>query len=151
MKTDQFDHWNENKKKLAATDLNNRTLFFREREIWWYACGINLGVEINGRLSGKVGSVEKRPVLIVKRYLQKDANYCSFIGLPLSTLDFKKLRSKGLDKYHYCLGARSKGKDSVVCLRQIRYYSAKRLLRKQMRVSEKQFNDIKSKLLRVLA
>jgi hypothetical protein len=53
-----FDGWNNEKQRINKTDKKR---FFKEREIWWCALGINIGVEIDG----KNGAYE-RPVLIFK-------------------------------------------------------------------------------------
>lgn len=50
-----FDEWNNIKKAL---EKNNAEFPFREREVWWYAAGENLGSEIAGK-----GTRFSRPIL----------------------------------------------------------------------------------------
>ncbi len=68
----RFDEWNALKKKLHA---NIKPLIYREREIWWYSAGENIGHEINGK-----GIYFLRPILIVRKYGKS-----TFFGVPLSS------------------------------------------------------------------
>jgi mRNA interferase MazF len=67
-----FDAWNEEKK---IRDQEERIVFFREREVWWCAVGINIGREQNGK-----DKQFQRPVLIIKRI-----NTEMFLGIPLTS------------------------------------------------------------------
>lgn len=60
MEEKRFDEWNEVKKILQ---LNSKAILFRERDVWWYAAGENLGSEINGK-----GKLFSRPILIIRKY-----------------------------------------------------------------------------------
>ena len=41
-----FDGWNEKKK---VTNVKDFELFFKQAEVWWCVCGVNVGVEIDGK------------------------------------------------------------------------------------------------------
>lgn len=41
-----FDSWNEQKKQLENTQ---KTVLFKEREIWWTSIGVNIGNESCGK------------------------------------------------------------------------------------------------------
>ncbi len=59
MKKD-FDCWNDIKKKL---DESKKTLFFKERDVWWCSIGLNVGDEENGK-----NQFFSRPVLVVRKF-----------------------------------------------------------------------------------
>src|SRR5438270_897890 len=125
MHTKDFKNWDIEKQHLNALE---RELYFFQREIWWCACGINVGVEIDG----KNGQFE-RPVLILK-YINKDI--C--LVLPLTT------KNKS-DKYHVKIEA---GKIvSYAKLSQVRVVSSKRLLRKIDTLPKEQFQYIQRRFL----
>lgn len=67
-----FDTWNELKQHIHITGVNG---FYREREIWWCALGINIGFEEDGK-----GPESERPVLVIKGFSKQ---LC--IVVPLST------------------------------------------------------------------
>ncbi len=69
---ERFDEWNELKKKLNHSG-GRPTI--REGEIWWYAAGANIGIEIDGK-----GKRFSRPILIMTK-LSKDG----FMGIPLTS------------------------------------------------------------------
>ena len=101
--------------------------FFREREVWWYAAGENLGSEINGK-----GLKFSRPILIIRKY-----GKTTFFGVPLSTQ-----RLSGF-WYH---DVTVKGITRCALLSQASSYSALRLYKKIDRVSETEFTRICLKL-----
>lgn len=59
MEEKRFDEWNELKKKLHE---NAKIINFKERDIWWYASGENIGHEINGK-----NARFSRPILIIRK------------------------------------------------------------------------------------
>lgn len=68
----QFDEWNKTKKNIQR---RGKTPSIKEGEIWWFADGKNVGVEINGKGTGFA-----RPVLILTKF-----GRLSFLGIPLTT------------------------------------------------------------------
>ncbi|MFZ2189824.1 MAG: type II toxin-antitoxin system PemK/MazF family toxin [Candidatus Magasanikiibacteriota bacterium] len=64
-------------------EINNNksidNLYFKEREVWWCACGLNVGFEQDGK-----GDDFRRPVLIIKKFNQ----YVS-LTVPLTSKDKK--------------------------------------------------------------
>lgn len=67
-----FDDWNELAKSLHK---KGEKFPFRERDLWWYAAGENIGTEINGK-----GERFARPILIVRKYGED-----GFFGVPISS------------------------------------------------------------------
>ena len=61
--SNDFDSWNNHKKQVHFSEI--APPYFKEREIWWCALGVNVGVEVE--TDGKNDNFE-RPVLIVKRF-----------------------------------------------------------------------------------
>ena len=123
-KTDKYDEWNELKKKLEE----NKSKFpFREREIWWYAAGENLGSEIDGK-----GSRFSRPILIFRKYGET-----TFFGIPLSTR-----KSDGL----WYSNIKIRGQNRCALLSQAGSYSVRRLYGRIDRISKDEFEEIGERL-----
>lgn len=123
-----FDEWSEKKKELQ---LSNNAPLFRERDIWWYAAGENLGSEINGK-----GEKFSRPILIVRKY-----GKTTFFGAPLSTKD--------LTGFWYS-DIRVNGVNRCVLLSQASSFSSLRLYKRIDRVSVEEFDRIRIELGRLL-
>lgn len=113
-----FDRWNERKKKIDAVGIG---LFFNEREIWWCSLGVNIDIEMDGK-----NKLYERPVLILKKI-----NHQSAWILPI-TSTFKD------NTYIY----RLETIQSYVSISQLKLISAKRLLRKEARISISEFAQI---------
>ena len=114
----RFDEWNEAKKSLQN---NSRVIPFREREVWWYAAGENLGSEINGK-----GVRFSRPVLIVRKY-----GPTTFFGVPLSTKNLTGL-------WYYSITVNKVTRCAL--LSQAGRFSVFRLYQKIDRISGKEFD-----------
>jgi len=71
-----FDTWNKIKKQINNTH-SIESLFFREKEVWWCACGLNIGFEQDGK-----GPDFRRPFLIVKKF-----NKYAVLAIPLTSKD----------------------------------------------------------------
>lgn len=117
-----FDSWNKFKKKL---ELKQHGAYFKEREVWFAAIGLNVGYEQDGKNYNF-----ERPVLVIKKF-----NQHLFIAVPFSTI----LKP---DNRHY-LSLRHKGKKLSVILSQTRPLSSKRLLRRMFILDESQFTTAK--------
>jgi mRNA interferase MazF len=117
----QFRVWQIQKEKL--NERNTQNLYFNQKEIWWCSIGCNIGTEIDGK-----HKYFERPVLILKK-----VNRHQFIGIPLTT----KLKNNA-NIYELRISTGS----YLVCS-QIRSLSSKRLRRKLIRVSTKEFNLIR--------
>lgn len=121
-----FDKWNEEKKVNEKKEIE-RTFFYNERDVWWCALGINIGVEEDGKNKNF-----ERPVLIIKKF-----NQHMFWGVPLTSQErlgnfYEKVTHEGGCSY--------------VLLSQFKTFSVKRLLRKIGRISEDQFNTVRRKI-----
>lgn len=119
-----FNSWNNLKQKLNTTH-NPPT--FKQREVWWYSVGINVGHEENGK-----NEFFNRPVLVVRKF-----NNRIFLGAPLST------KIKENQFYH---PMHLKGKDGSAMLSQIRVRDSKRLTHKIGNISQEQFETIREKI-----
>jgi mRNA interferase MazF len=124
----EFDKWNIKKKDTDAKILTEN-LYFYQREVWWCAVGVNIGVEIDGKSDDFV-----RPVLVVKKF-----NGEMFWGIPLTSKKKPHLLRLGHDK-----GV------SYANLSQLRVMSTKRLFHKVGMVSEESFQCVREKLVGVL-
>lgn len=120
----QFDEWNEFKKYLHD---KNKQWVFHEREIWWYACGENIGREINGK-----NKRFSRPVLILRKYGKE-----SFFGVPLSSRIHEGFWYETIE---------NKGEKINVLLSQAGSFSVNRLLTKMGKIPKRDFVKITGKL-----
>jgi mRNA interferase MazF len=118
-----FDSWNIIKKD---TDAENHVPLFREREIWYFSIGENIGHEQCG------GKQFTRPVLIVRKF-----NPRLFWGVPLTT--------KTKDTRHY-YGFEFKGLEQSAMLTQLRLWDANRLLRRMGKLPSNDFKQIRTDL-----
>ncbi len=121
----QFNKWNQVKQE---TELINKRVYFKERDIFWTRIGENIGFEQNGK-----GDEFQRPILIIKRYTND-----MFLGVPLSTT----LR----DGSFYFQFNFSEDKKSTALLVQHKLYSHKRLMKKIGMINKDDFEQLKIKL-----
>lgn len=116
-----FDQWNRLKKNI---DVNNRTVFFYEKEIWWSSVGLNIGVEQDGK-----GYLFVRPVFIYKKI-----NSTSFLGIPMTRV----LREDAMHVsfyFNYDI--------SAITISQMRVFDRQRLVYRMGSVSDYLFAKIK--------
>lgn len=125
-----FDKWN-NKKKELDIKVIEKTLFFREGEVWWVHFGLNIGFEMNGK-----GEEFTRPALILKKY-----NQFSFLAVPLST-------SVNINKYRVSVGLVD-NKNAVANLSQLKNIDSKRLINKIAHIEKELLLEIKEKTSRL--
>ena len=111
-----FDNWNIKKKNLNAVEIES-LLNFHEREIWWCALGINIGIEME----------------VIKKFNKQMA-----LIVPLT-------KSERETKYHYKLDLVG-DKDSSVVLSQIRLLSGERFLRLIKKIPDSTFAEIIKKI-----
>lgn len=121
MKKD-FDDWNKIKKTVEQ-DISRK--FYRAREIWWCALGVNVGFEQDGK-----GFRKERPVLILR-----DFNEHVCLVLPLTT-------SKKHNRFYYLIGIVA-GKQASVIISQIRLVDTKRLTNKIDVLEQTLFENIR--------
>lgn len=70
----EYSEWH-NKKKVLNEREDMDTIFFREKEVWWTALGVNIGFEQDGK-----GEEFRRPILILKKF-----NKYAVLAVPLTT------------------------------------------------------------------
>ncbi len=126
-----FTQWNNDKVHLHNN--KNRPLY-QEREIWYTKLGLNIGFEQDGK-----GDKFIRPVLILKKF---NREVCWV--LPLTS----KVK---FNKYHFLLNMTNNYiRKSSVILSQIRLVDSKRLHYRIARISEFNFDEIKTKIKELL-
>ncbi len=116
-----FDKWNSVKKALEE---ENQKVHIRIGEIRWVSLGVNVGSEIDGK-----GDSFTRPVLILHVIGRSLA-----LVVPMST---KVKDMAGYQTFHW------KGKDVSICIHQLKIISQKRIFRRQGKIPNNRFNDIK--------
>jgi mRNA interferase MazF len=117
-----FGYWTEIKIKIH---LQDRVLYFKEREIWWVNIGANIGFEENGKNDNY-----ERPIIIYKRF-----NQDMIWAIPLT-------RSYKEGRYYYRLD----GLKSTALLSQLRMMSTKRLIRRMAIVDVDSFEKLNRKM-----
>lgn len=121
-KASKFIEWTKLKIRLH---FNERSIYFKDGQIWWMNFGYNVGVEINGKNNNY-----ERPGIILRKI-----NRDSMLVVPISS---KILQSN----YHYVFDD-SHGKPQTAQLAQIRLLSSKRLIRKIDKTPTTDFLEIK--------
>ena len=116
-----YKSWYNLKHKINKRE---KIVFFRKKEIWWCALGMNIGFEQDGKNNNF-----ERPVLILKKF-----NKNILWILPLTS------RNK-IGKYYFQV--RYNNKIYSVILSQIRLISSKRLLRKIRVLPDMEFKRIR--------
>lgn len=115
-----FERWNIKKEMLHQ----NRTgVYFRKREIWWCALGVNVGYEQDGKNENF-----ERPVLV----LRKINRHLALVA---------PLTSKTKNHPYYYQYKHNDELFSAIIF-QIRVASTKRFMRRLGSVSQKNFNNI---------
>jgi len=120
-----FDRWNQRKINIDRSMLN---LFFKEQEVWWCRCGLNIGIESNGK-----GEEFARPVLILKKH---NKNSCLVVNLT----------SKSKNSKHYFEIDKQKHPNIYANLSQIKVVDSKRLISRIFYLSENSFVKVKIKI-----
>ena len=116
-----FKRWKNLKEKI---DRKERIVYFRKKEIWWCALGLNVGFEQDGKNDNF-----ERPVLIFKKF-----NKNVLWVLPLTSIN-------KVGKYYFQI--KYNNKIYSVILSQMRLISSKRLLRKIRTFSDVEFEQVR--------
>lgn len=120
-----FDKWNERKKNLEQKSFYK---FYKEREIWWCALGLNVGFEADGKSEKFL-----RPILILKG-LSRETSLIA----PLTTSKRKNVNRIDIGNVT--------GKEAQVSLSQIRVIDVKRLMKRITILDQEKFESIKKSL-----
>ena len=126
----RFRAWAKLKRKIQ--DRTDIPAGYKEREIWWVSLGHNVGVEEDGK-----NQDFDRPVLIVKGFSKYQ-----FWAVPLSTTDKE-------GRYYHKIVVN--GIVSNVLLSQLRVLDTRRFIRKYGMLNQKDFAQIKHKLIAFLS
>jgi mRNA interferase MazF len=122
-----FDKWNTIKKKVD--NLVQKEQYFKERDIWWCYCGVNIGHEQNGK-----GDESLRPVLIFKKF---NINTCWVIPLSLKVKN---------GSFYFPLLSES-NIISIATIPQLKMVDSKRLIKRVDLISVREFSYIKEKVI----
>jgi len=124
-----FDEWNIQRKMVQKNSVvESYDFFFHEKEVWWSALGVNIGVEMDGKNENF-----ERPVLVLRKI-----NDQQFYGIPVTSKD-----KKGEFYIKFIFGNNKNKNQGKVCLSQVRVFSTKRLLRKIGKSNLDDFKNIK--------
>jgi mRNA interferase MazF len=121
-----FNKWNQYK-----TEIENRGIgrFYKPREIWWCALGLNIGFEQDGK-----GDTFQRPILIIKAFSKR---VC--LAVPLTT-SLKK------NPYHLEIGL-IENKQASVIISQITLIDTKRLINRISTIDTLTFESIRKAII----
>ena len=126
MKKD-YGEWHKKKKILnEREDIDN--IFFREKEVWWIALGVNIGFEQDGK-----GEEFRRPVLILKKF-----NKYLILAVPLTT------RIKKDNKYYISCSIVGDNTPRMAIISQTRPIDTKRLIDKLGVANDESYSKIKN-------
>ncbi|MDR0887489.1 MAG: type II toxin-antitoxin system PemK/MazF family toxin [Candidatus Nomurabacteria bacterium] len=121
------------KLKKLINNSARKTVFYKERDIWWVSVGENIGSEQDGK-----GELFFRPVLVIKGF-----NKELFWGVPLST-------TKNRGRFYHPFQAENVTKVSVALLSQMRPFDTGRLVKKEGIISIYDFTKVKAKIKKFL-
>jgi mRNA interferase MazF len=125
----EYDAWNARKQAVQNT---TPPPYFKEREVWWCALGVNVGHEEDGK-----GADFSRPVLIVRKF------GTLFYGVPLSTTS---RRGPFYQPFTY----KPERGESVALLYHLRALDSRRLIRKDGMASIEDFKAVRAALFALL-
>ncbi|MEK7642480.1 MAG: type II toxin-antitoxin system PemK/MazF family toxin [Patescibacteria group bacterium] len=128
MKKD-FDNWNTEKSNLHEEKVRP---FFHEREVWFTSIGVNIGFEQDGKHEKFL-----RPVIILKKF-----NNQVCWAIPTT-----KKSKKGI---HYFSFEYDKNENTTAILSQLKLIDSKRLDYKIGTMKEKDFIEMKKRLIAFL-
>ncbi len=125
----RFVEWAKFKIRIHTSE--KEPVYFREKEIWWASLGINIGHEQDGK-----NESFERPILVLKKF-----NRDILWALPMTSKD-------KTDKYYYQF--EYDGEKRSVILSQFRLISSRRLLRRVRVFPNKDFEEVREKLKRII-
>jgi mRNA interferase MazF len=123
-----FDRWNTRKKGINDAVFNE---YVHEREVWWCALGLNVGVETDGKHDNF-----ERPVLVLRKFSRE-----AVLVVPLTS----HLRTNP----YYVQFCHDDASFAAVTS-QIRLVSTKRLLRKMYHMDSNVFDAVQKAVLAVI-
>lgn len=134
-----FDKWNTLKKEIQINISESglsvkKSAFFSERDIVWISCGLNLGIESDGK-----GDLFLRPALILRKF-----NKNHFVVLMCTTTQ------KDNPYYFKIKSENDLLKDTKVILSQVKVIDRKRIVERLITISEKDFSEVKNKFLEII-
>ena len=123
----EYSEWHKKKTILnKREDIDN--IFFREKEVWWIALGVNIGFEQDGK-----GEEFRRPVLIVKKF-----NKYLVLAVPLTT------KIKKDNKYYVTCSITDDTISRMAIISQVRPVDTKRFIDKLGVADDDSYNEIKN-------
>lgn len=123
----EYTEWHK-KKKLLNEREDIDTIFFREKEVWWVALGVNIGFEQDGK-----GQEFRRPVLILKKF-----NKYVVLVVPLTT------KIKKDNKYYVFCSVTGDTTQRMAIISQVRLIDTKRFIDKLGVADDDSYLKIKS-------
>ena len=124
-----FDVCNQEKKEIEQ--VSPFEFEFNEREIWWCSIGLNIGNEEDGK-----NTFHERPVLILKKFNK----HMTWI-LPTTSNEKQNIFYHQLFYMHQRFS---------VILSQLRLISSKRLRRRMVKITERDFISIQNKVIQLI-
>ncbi len=126
-----FDAWHLNKRKIDEKEA--RPPFFKNKQIWWVRCGVNVGTEIDGK-----GKLFLRPFLIIKKNGKNNA-----VCIPMTS-------DKQNRKRNYVYKTFIQSKKVCFVLSQIKNIDTKRLFKYHTEISTNKFKKIKKAFIKYI-
>ncbi|MCR4334600.1 MAG: type II toxin-antitoxin system PemK/MazF family toxin [Patescibacteria group bacterium] len=123
----EYSEWHK-KKKILNEREDIDTIFFREKEVWWTALGVNVGFEQDGK-----GGEFRRPVLILKKF-----NKYVVLIVPLTT------KIKKDNKYYVSCLITNDNLPRMAIISQVRLIDTKRFIDKLGVADDTSYSKIKN-------
>lgn len=123
----EYSEWHDKKKVLNERE-DMDTIFFREKEVWWTALGVNIGFEQDGK-----GEEFRRPILILKKF-----NKYAVLAVPLTT------KIKEGNKYYVPCSIVDDSIPRTAIISQIRLIDTKRFIDKLGVADKDSYTKIKN-------
>jgi mRNA interferase MazF len=123
-----FDRWNEKKKRIDEGRFGD---YVHEREVWWCAFGVNVGVEADGKHEDF-----ERPALIVRKFSKDAVLAVALTSRPKRNPYYREFKHAGATY--------------AAVISQVRILSTKRLLRKMYVMDERIFEPIRDAVRRMI-
>ncbi len=122
----EYAKWH-NKKEILNDRKDIDAIFFREKEVWWVALGVNIGFEQDGK-----GDEFRRPILILKKF-----NKFVVLAVPLTT----KIKK---NKYYIPFSLVGDELPRMTIISQIRLIDTRRFIDKLGVANDDSFNQTKN-------
>ena len=132
-----FNDWNNIKQNIDTrieSENPKDIIYYSERDIVWISCGLNVGIESDGK-----GELYMRPAVILRKL-----NKNHYIVLFCTT-------TEKVHPYYFKINSNHESlKNTKIILSQVKTIDKKRIVERLVTLSENDFLEIKNKFIEIL-